>query len=257
MLDLDAAYQREQLLLEVLLDIRDAIQAAPAPREPPPASIRWRRSTRSAASPSSADREGSRMRRTLLAAVCPCCSRACGPKADTVMLHGMVWTGLSSGAAQPGAVAIRAGKILAVGDSADIARYVGSGTQVVDAHGGLVLPGSPTGTPISSTAAFSSRRSICATRPRPRSSSAASPRSRRRGSRASGSSAAIGTTRCGRASPCRAASGSTRSRPTTPCSSRARWSRGARQHRSSQGRRGHEGHAHTSGRRDPARRPHR
>lgn len=33
MLDLDAAYQREQLLLEVLLDIRDAIQAAPAPRE--------------------------------------------------------------------------------------------------------------------------------------------------------------------------------------------------------------------------------
>jgi hypothetical protein len=32
MLDLDAAYQREQLLLEVLLDIRDAIQAAPAPR---------------------------------------------------------------------------------------------------------------------------------------------------------------------------------------------------------------------------------
>jgi hypothetical protein len=33
MLDLDAAYQREQLLLEVLLDIRDAIQAAPAARE--------------------------------------------------------------------------------------------------------------------------------------------------------------------------------------------------------------------------------
>jgi hypothetical protein len=33
MLDLDAAYQREQLLLEVLLDIRDAIQAAPVARE--------------------------------------------------------------------------------------------------------------------------------------------------------------------------------------------------------------------------------
>jgi hypothetical protein len=29
MLDLDAAYQREQLLLEVLLDIRDAVHAAP------------------------------------------------------------------------------------------------------------------------------------------------------------------------------------------------------------------------------------
>jgi hypothetical protein len=34
MLDLDAAYQREQLLLEVLLDIRDAFPA----REPPAAS---------------------------------------------------------------------------------------------------------------------------------------------------------------------------------------------------------------------------
>jgi hypothetical protein len=33
MLDLDAAYQREQLLLEVLLDIRDALQAVPASRE--------------------------------------------------------------------------------------------------------------------------------------------------------------------------------------------------------------------------------
>jgi hypothetical protein len=33
MLDLDAAYQREQLLLEVLIDIRDAIQAPPAPKE--------------------------------------------------------------------------------------------------------------------------------------------------------------------------------------------------------------------------------
>jgi len=31
MLDLDAAYQREQLLLEVLLDIRDTLTAVPAP----------------------------------------------------------------------------------------------------------------------------------------------------------------------------------------------------------------------------------
>ncbi|HUL02834.1 MAG TPA: hypothetical protein VLV16_06345 [Gemmatimonadales bacterium] len=41
MVDLDAAYQREQLLLEVLLDIRDALTAPPAaeagagePRDP-------------------------------------------------------------------------------------------------------------------------------------------------------------------------------------------------------------------------------
>ncbi len=81
------------------------------------------------------------MRRTLSAALSLLLVSACGPKADTVVLHGMIWTGLSSGAAQPGAVAIRAGKILAVGDSAAIARYIGSGTQVIDAHGGLVLPG--------------------------------------------------------------------------------------------------------------------
>jgi hypothetical protein len=35
MLDLDAAFQREQLLLEVLLDIRDAL-SAPAPRPEAP-----------------------------------------------------------------------------------------------------------------------------------------------------------------------------------------------------------------------------
>lgn len=33
MADLDAAYQREQLLLEVLLDIRDGISATPPTRE--------------------------------------------------------------------------------------------------------------------------------------------------------------------------------------------------------------------------------
>src|SRR2546428_399002 len=33
MVDLDAAYQREQLLLEVLLDIRDAFTAHPRPPE--------------------------------------------------------------------------------------------------------------------------------------------------------------------------------------------------------------------------------
>src|SRR5216117_2812200 len=66
---------------------------------------------------------------------------ACGRPAEIVIRGGMVWTGLSSGAAQPGVVAIAAGKILAVGDSAAIARYVGSRTQVIHAHGGLVIPG--------------------------------------------------------------------------------------------------------------------
>ncbi len=66
---------------------------------------------------------------------------ACSPNADLVVTNGMVWTGLSSGAARPGAVAIRGGKILAVDDSSAIRKYVGSGTQVIDAHGGLVMPG--------------------------------------------------------------------------------------------------------------------
>ena len=65
----------------------------------------------------------------------------CGPKADRVIERGVVWTGLSTGRGSPGAVAIGGGKILAVGDSAEIARYVGSKTEHVDAQGGLVMPG--------------------------------------------------------------------------------------------------------------------
>jgi len=64
-----------------------------------------------------------------------------GRKADIVIQGGQVWTGLSTGRGQPGAVAIADGKILAVGDSAQIARYVGSNTEVLHAAGGLVMPG--------------------------------------------------------------------------------------------------------------------
>ncbi len=64
-----------------------------------------------------------------------------GKSADTVITNAMVWTGLSSGDARPGAVAIRGGKILAVDDSAAIRKYIGSATQLIDAHGGLVMPG--------------------------------------------------------------------------------------------------------------------
>jgi len=66
---------------------------------------------------------------------------ACGSKADLVIQGGPVWTGLSTGRGQRGAVAIAGGKILAVGDSAEIARYIGSRTQVVEADGGLIMPG--------------------------------------------------------------------------------------------------------------------
>jgi len=66
---------------------------------------------------------------------------ACQPHADLVLTGGEIWTGLSSGAPQPGAVAIARGKILAVSDSGAIARYVGRGTTVVSIGGGLVVPG--------------------------------------------------------------------------------------------------------------------
>ena len=66
---------------------------------------------------------------------------ACSHKADIVVTNGLVWTGLSTGKGQLGAVAMRDGKLLAVGDSAEIARHIGSKTKVLDAHGGLVMPG--------------------------------------------------------------------------------------------------------------------
>jgi predicted amidohydrolase YtcJ len=66
---------------------------------------------------------------------------ACTPKADLVIQGGSVWTGLSTGRGVPGTVAIANGKILAVGDSAEVARYVGARTQVLRADGGLVVPG--------------------------------------------------------------------------------------------------------------------
>lgn len=68
----------------------------------------------------------------------PACARA--PIADTVLLHGRLFTAEPSQAwAQ--ALAIRNGRIDAVGSDARIARRIGPGTVVVDLHGGIVLPG--------------------------------------------------------------------------------------------------------------------
>ena len=65
----------------------------------------------------------------------------CGRKAELVIQGGTVWTGLSTGRGRPGAVAIANGMILAVGDSAEIARYVGGSTKILRADSGLVVPG--------------------------------------------------------------------------------------------------------------------
>src|SRR6185503_12823678 len=100
--------------------------------------IPWPRSTRFAASPNCARRNRLRCASCVIALSV---LAACSPKADIVIHNGRVWTGLSTGRGQPGAVAIRGDRILAVGDSGEIARYVGSKTQVVDADGGLIMPG--------------------------------------------------------------------------------------------------------------------
>ena len=61
-------------------------------------------------------------------------------RADIIVVHGRVYT---ENPAQPWAqaVAIRHGKIAAVGDDAEIERLRGAGTKVIDAEGKLVLPG--------------------------------------------------------------------------------------------------------------------
>src|SRR5437867_315370 len=66
---------------------------------------------------------------------------ACARKADIIIADGMVWTGLSTGAPQRGAVAIADAKVLAIGDSAQVGRYAGPKTQWIQAKGGLLLPG--------------------------------------------------------------------------------------------------------------------
>src|SRR5437773_3573901 len=81
------------------------------------------------------------MRPALSAALCCLAFSSCMPQADVIVSGGMVWTGLSSGAPQKGDVALASGKILAVGDAAQVARYRGPKTESIQADGGLVLPG--------------------------------------------------------------------------------------------------------------------
>src|SRR5918994_2427051 len=66
---------------------------------------------------------------------------ACERPAEILIVNGVVWTGASSGNPVPGAVAIRDGKIVAVGDSAEVAGRAGRAAEIIDARGGLVMPG--------------------------------------------------------------------------------------------------------------------
>ncbi|HJS48386.1 MAG TPA: amidohydrolase family protein, partial [Gemmatimonadales bacterium] len=61
------------------------------------------------------------------------------PPADLVVF-GRVWTG-DTAHPSAGGIAVRGDTIVAVGDSAGIARLVGQGTEVIANGGGLVTPG--------------------------------------------------------------------------------------------------------------------
>ena len=71
---------------------------------------------------------------------------ACGQQppsvqpATLVVMNGKVVT-VESGQADARAVAVAGDRILAVGNEDEIKRYVGTGTQVIDAAGQLVIPG--------------------------------------------------------------------------------------------------------------------
>jgi adenine deaminase len=59
--------------------------------------------------------------------------------ADFVLTNGKVVT-VEEGAPEAQAVAASGGKIIAIGSSADIKKFIGPKTEVVDAKGQLVIP---------------------------------------------------------------------------------------------------------------------
>jgi predicted amidohydrolase YtcJ len=68
------------------------------------------------------------------------------PKADAIYLHGNIYTGVPASAKfdsvlRAEAIAVRGGRILAVGKNVDIEKLKGPRTQVVDLGGRFVMPG--------------------------------------------------------------------------------------------------------------------
>jgi predicted amidohydrolase YtcJ len=60
--------------------------------------------------------------------------------ADLVVLNAVIWTGVT-GAADAQALAVRDGRIAAVGTDADVRPHIGAATRVINAGGGMVVPG--------------------------------------------------------------------------------------------------------------------
>lgn len=69
-----------------------------------------------------------------------CCSRILAQHAELVLVNANVVT-LRSMGDRASAVAVGGGTILAVGDRAAMASFIGSGTKVIDLHGQTVVPG--------------------------------------------------------------------------------------------------------------------
>lgn len=84
--------------------------------------------------------------RFLLVLALSACSAADGgpavspPQAADLVIYGRVWTG-DSAAPWAGAVAVAGDSIVAVGDSASVATYVGENTRVIDNGRAMVVPG--------------------------------------------------------------------------------------------------------------------
>ncbi len=102
------------------------------------------------------------------------CSKGDKEMADLVLINGAVHT-MDPALSVAEAIAVRDGRILRVGSSADIRALAGPGTRVVDLSGPRSFPASSTATPISSAAGSRFRAFSSGTSGAARSSSPGSP----------------------------------------------------------------------------------
>src|SRR5438477_10782005 len=76
---------------------------------------------------------------TLVSSELPAATARRDPAADLVLRGGHVWAGKGLPAAT--AIALKDGRVAALGDEADVASLVGPATRVIDLRGRLVVPG--------------------------------------------------------------------------------------------------------------------
>jgi predicted amidohydrolase YtcJ len=76
----------------------------------------------------------------LLTLVCLSLAPSAGDAADLILVNGKVWT-VNAKQPEAQAVAVRGGKIIAVGKSADVRKLADGDTKVIDLEGCRVLPG--------------------------------------------------------------------------------------------------------------------